>query len=175
LSERYKEIPKAYRELQEEKRPKQKPPLKEQAGASTLPNYSTLPPTHTPESESEPTLKFEPEPMPEREPELIPKPERALMVAPLDLTVEELYSLFAMQSFKVTGVVDKIVLDDSYNVYYVILTSAEKTLELDVQCMFDKKHVPQLNQLAKGQTVTVEGKYAGYIINMLMRDCILVD
>lgn len=195
LSKSYKEIPKAYRELQEEKRLSQKMPLRGQVGASILLSYSTSPPTYTPESESElmpeseitpesepmpegepePILKPESELMSEREPEPILKRERGLMVPPLDLTVEELYSLFAMKSIKVTGVVDKIVLDDNYNVYYVILTTAETTENLYVQCMFHKETVPELNELANGQIVTVEGKYAGYIVNMLMRDCILVD
>jgi uncharacterized Zn finger protein (UPF0148 family) len=160
LSEKYGEIPKTYKQLQEEKRRKQQSPLREHTGASNLPTNSTLASTHTPESE--------------RERKLIPESERALIVTPVEVTVEELYSLIAMQSFKVTGLVDKIVLNDIYDVYYVILTSAENTLELNVQCTFDKKHIPELNQLTKGQTVTVQGKYAGYIINMLMRDCILV-
>jgi len=96
------------------------------------------------------------------------------VVAPVEVTVEELYSLFAMQSFKVTGVVNKIVLEDSLNVYYILLAGTNKNVELDVQCMFDKKHLSELNQLTKGQNVTVEGNYAGYIINMLMRNCVLV-
>jgi len=166
LSEKYEEIPLTYKQLREERWHKQKSPLREQTGPPTLPNHSTLAPTQAPESQ--------PEPMSEKEPELIPESERGLIVTPVEITVEELYSLVAMQTFKVTGVVDKIVLHDSYDIYYVILTSAENTLELNVQCTFDKKHIPELNQLTRGQTVTVQGKYAGYIVNMLMRDCILV-
>lgn len=174
LSGNYERIPKTYKQLQEEKLRKQKAPRREQTGTFPLLNDSSLPPTHTPESKSEPTLDSGLAPKPKRQPKSKRKSDRGLVVAPVEVTVEELYSLFAMQSFKVTGVVNKIVLEDSLNVYYIILAGTNKTVELDVQCMFDKKHLSELNQLTKGQNVTVEGNYAGYIINMLMRNCVLV-
>lgn len=174
LSGNYEGIPKTYKQLQEEKLRKQKAPRREQTGTLPLPDDSSLPPIHTLESKSEPTLDSELAPKPKRQPKSKRKSDRGLVVAPVEVTVEELYSLFAMQSFKVTGVVNKIVLEDSLNVYYILLAGTNKNVELDVQCMFDKKHLSELNQLTKGQNVTVEGNYAGYIINMLMRNCVLV-
>ena len=40
--------------------------------------------------------------------------------------------------------------------------------------MFDKEHGLDLNRLATGQRVTVQGKYDGYLMNMLIKDCVLV-
>ncbi len=174
LSGNYERIPKTYSQLKKEKLRKPKAPLREQPGTFPPLNDSSLPPTHAPESESEPTLNSRLATKPKRQPKSKQKSERGLVVVPIEVTVEELYSLLAMQSFRVTGVVDKVVLENRLNVYYIILAGTNETVELDVQCMFDKKHLPALNQLTKGQTVTVEGYYAGYILNMLMRDCVLV-
>jgi hypothetical protein len=200
LSDKFEEMPETYQQLQAEKRRKQRQPPKEQAEEFNLAELSPLTPaqpaeirkngeTSTPERVLTPTpvevtsgaylrehgtAAPAPTSQPETPRRLIPDSEHALTMAPLEVTVEELYSLIANQSFKVTGIVDKVVLNEDYNVYYVILTSAKSTLEVNVQCTFDRTHVSELNQLAKGQTVTVQGKYAGYIINMLMRDCSLV-
>ena len=74
---------------------------------------------------------------------------------------------------KVTGVVDSIG-KDILDTPYVTLTSGGQYEVWGVQCMFDKKHEPELAQLTKGQTVTVQGKCDGYLINVLMKDCVLV-
>jgi len=200
LSDKFDEIPETYQQLRAEKRRKQKQASKEQTEEFNLAELGTLTPTQPAETRKNggtpaPERVLTPTPVevtsgaylrehgaaapassPQPEParRLIPDSEHALTTTPLEVTVEELYSLIANQSFKVTGVVDKIVLNEDYNVYYVILTSAKSTLEVNVQCTFDKTHIPELNQLAKGQPVTVQGKYAGYIINMLLRDCSLV-
>jgi len=145
-------------------------------------------PEPVPVPEPEPTLEPEPVPEPEPEPTLepepVPAPEPEPTPSETGVTVGELYSAYrdkitadaklANKSLKVTGIVDKIVVNDIHEIYYIILTSAEKKEDRFVRCTFDKKYGPELNRLTAGQTVTVQGKYDGYRINILMRDCVLV-
>jgi len=157
LSKSYKKIPKTYRQLKEEELDKQKAP--------------------------------EPEPVPEAKPEPKPKPEPVPQPKPASvaggITVEELYSAYSVdevaadakftdKTLTVTGVVDRITVNDVHNIYYIILASAEKKEQWNVRCMFDRKYGVQLSRLATGQTVTVQGKYDGYKVNILMKDCVLV-
>jgi DNA-directed RNA polymerase subunit RPC12/RpoP len=142
----------------------------------------------TPEAEPEPIP--EPEPVPEAEPEPEPepvpkaKPERAPTTT--EVTVEDLYLAYRIdevaadgkfkdKTLRVTGVVDKIVVKDTHDVYYIILSRSEKKQEWNVRCTFDKKSVSKLNRLTVGQTVTVQGKYDGYKANILMKDCIVTS
>ena len=137
------------------------------------------------EQEPEPKVETEPELAVERETEPVVEPEPELAAAIAELTIEELSSAFSADgvaahekltnsTIKLTGNVDRIVVNEINNNYYITLTSAEKTGLRDVQCRFDKKHVRELKLLTKGETVTVQGKYAGYIIDILMRECALV-
>jgi hypothetical protein len=131
--------------------------------------------------------------MPELKPERIPEPEIELTPEPVPeptstltkVTAEELClayredkvaadKKFADKILEVTGVVDRVVVNDIHDIYYVILASAEKRREWNVRCTFDKKHAPSLDRLTAGQAVTVQGKYDGYKINILMRDCVLL-
>ena len=157
LSGSYKKIPKTYKQLEEERLSKQRPPLEEEAEPIPEPEI---------EPEPEPVPELEPEPVAETEPTLQPEPEPALAL--MKVTAEELYlayevdkvaadKKFADKNFEVTGVVDRIVVNDMHDIYYVILTSAEKKKEWNVRCTFDKKQAPNLNRLASGQTVTVQG------------------
>ena len=82
---------------------------------------------------------------------------------------------FADKTLTVTGVVDRITVNDMHGIYYIILTSAEKKEQWNVRCIFDKKYGSQLNRLAAGQTVTAQGKYNGYKANILIKDCVLVS
>ena len=188
LLKSYKKIPKTYRQL------------KEETVASPPPSHGTLPPTHAPEPEPEPELKPEPEPepVPEPEPEPVvePQPEPAPQPEPVPqpkpasaaggITVEELYSAYSVDEvaadakftdkiLTVTGVVDRITVNDVHDIYYIILASAEKKEQWNVRCTFDKKHVPQLNRLTTGQAVTAQGEYNGYKVNILMKECVLVS
>ena len=101
------------------------------------------------------------------------------------VTVEEVYSAcesdkaaadarFRDKVLKVTGVVDRIVVDTEYNIHYINLNSAEKRDKWNVRCMFDRKDGPELNQLTDGQVVTVKGNYDGCELNVLIKDCALV-
>ena len=157
-------------------------------------------PEPEPEPESEPEDAADAEPEPAAEPE--PKPRRARRVsapkkAPAakpaaepasgmaEMDVEELYAAFAADKvaadekladtvFRATGVVDKVMVEEIHDIYYIILTGVPKRDEWNLRCTFDKEHGAQLVQLAEGQKVTVQGEYDGYRKNILMRDCILV-
>ena len=141
-------------------------------------------PKPKPKRKSKPKPK--PEPVAELEPEPVAEPEPAPAPAEIEITAEELLlayeadgaaadAKFANKILKITGVVGRIEIKDVLGIYYITLTSAEKTLLLqNVRCTFDKKYEPELNQLTSGQTVTVQGQYDGSIIDISMRDCVLV-
>ena len=82
---------------------------------------------------------------------------------------------FVDKTLTVTGVVDRITVSDMHGIYYIILASAEKKAQWNVRCTFDKKYGAQLNQLTVGQTVTAQGEYDGYRVNILLKDCVLVS
>jgi len=140
------------------------------------------------ESALEPELMSEPEPVPQAEPvpELEPEPESEPVPPEIEITVGELLSTyeesgeaadakFANKILRVTGIVKRIEAKDTLDIYYITLTDVEKTLLLvDVRCFFDRKHEPELNLLTSGQTVTVQGKYDGSMINIRMSNCFLV-
>ncbi len=139
----------------------------------------------TPELEAEPIPEPEAELAPEAQPESMPATEPEPTPTAIEVTVEELYSAYRVDEvavdakftnkiLKITGVVDRVVVIDIHDVYYIILTSAKEKAEWNVRCTFDKKHGPELNRLTAGQTVTVQGKYDSYKINILIRDCALV-
>ena len=172
LSESYEKIPKTYRQLKGEKLYEQEP-LTE------------------PEPESMPEPQRQPIPEPEAELKPKPQPESILALEPeptsttVEVTVEELYLAYKADKaaadaklmnkiLKVTGVVDKIVVNNIHEIYYIILASAAKKEEWNVRCTFDKEYGAGLNALAAGQTVTVQGTYYGYKLNVLMRDCVLI-
>ena len=146
-------------------------------------------PEQVAESKPEPIQQPEPEPEPEQvlesKPERVQEPEPEPMPAAKETTVEELISAYEVDEaaadaefvnkiLKLTGVVTKIEVNDFIDVYYIVLSTAEKKLPQGVRCLFDKKYGPELSQLTKEHTVTVQGKYNGSIIAMRMRDCALV-
>lgn len=111
------------------------------------------------------------------EPESIP--------AAMEVTVTELASTyetdeeaadarFGNKILKVTGLAKRIEIKDTLGIYYITL-SDEKNLLRSVRCMFDKEHEGKLNQLRKGQMVTVQGKFDGSIVQLGMRHCVLVQ
>ena len=102
----------------------------------------------------------------------------------IQVTAQELYSAYKANEvaadtkykgkiLKVTGVVLEIG-KDIFGTPYVTLSSGEKYEVWGVQCTFSLKDEPQLAQLTKGQTITVQGKGKGYLINVLMGDGVLV-
>jgi len=140
-------------------------------------------------AEPEPESKAEPETKPELESEVetIPESEKEAELEPaaMELTVEELLSAyetdevvadakFVNKILRVTGVVAMIDIKNKLETHYIRLTGAEEDLLQSVQCVFIKKHAPALEQLEKGQMVTVQGTYNGSIIAIRMVDCVLV-
>jgi hypothetical protein len=143
-------------------------------------------PEPKPEPEPVPEPKPEPEPVPEPKPEPEPVPQPKPASAAGGIPVEELYlaysadeaaadEKFTDKTLTVTGVVDRITVNDIHGIYYIILASAEKKEQWNVRCTFDRKYGAQLNGLTAGQTVTAKGKYDGYKANILMKDCVLVS
>ena len=83
ISKFYKEIPKSYRELKEERRHKWEQVVREET------ETSFLSPTHAPESEAEVTLEVEPKPMLKPEAEVTPEVEPKPMLEPeAEVTLE---------------------------------------------------------------------------------------
>ncbi|MBI4188137.1 MAG: hypothetical protein HY529_02910 [Chloroflexi bacterium] len=155
-----------------------------------------------PELEAPPVaeLKTEPPPMPAAEVKLTSEPASPVSVwetksevvrepeppsPPIDLTVEELLSAYETgviaanahligKTVNLTGVVDKIEVKEFLNVYYVALNSPEKVRVQNVRCTFDRRDASELTGLTAGQTVTVRGKYDGSIMDVRIKDCVLV-
>ncbi|MFC1983491.1 hypothetical protein ACFLVO_00515 [Chloroflexota bacterium] len=134
------------------------------------------------EVEPEPVAEAEPEPVAEVESKPLPEPEPGTVV----VTVEELYSAYSAdeveadikftdKTLRVTGVVDRVTINDTHGIYYIILVGTEKKAEWNVRCTFDRRYGTQLSRLAERQTVVVRGKYGGYRVNILMQDCVLVS
>ena len=194
ISRSYRKIPKTYRQLKGEKPPEPTPePVPEPAPEPTSepvpePKPEPVPePEPEPEPTPEPVPEPKPEPVPEPEPEPVPEPAPKPASRPKGcLTVEELYEAFSTdrvaadaklvdKTITVTGVVDRTTVNDVHNIYYIILTGAEKREQWNVRCAFDRKYGAQLNQMAKREAVTVQGQYDGYRRNILLRDCLLIS
>ena len=103
----------------------------------------------------------------------------------MELTFEELLSTYkaegaaadaqyANRLLKITGVVNRIEVKAELNIHYITLASSQGSLLENMRCVFDKKHADELNRLIVGQEVTVQGKYDGSVIDMRMKDCVLV-
>lgn len=129
--------------------------------------------------EQETETEEELEPVQEPEPE--PKPEPADM----ELTVGEILTAyeeddvaadekFMNKVLRVTGTVSLIDIKDKLDIHYIRLKGSGGDPWQSLQCMFDKKHSKALEQLEKGQTVTVQGRYSGSVIAIRMVDCALV-
>jgi len=133
------------------------------------------------EAEAEPVAEPEAEPVAEVEAEPVAEP----VTATMELTVDELLSAyeedgaaadakFANTILNITGAVERIEIKDFLDIYYITLTSTKTKLLQGVRCSFAKTHGEELSQLTVGQTVVVQGKYDGSLIDISMRDCVLV-
>jgi len=224
LSGDYKKIPKTYKQLKEERRDKQELPVTEETETPPLPKTlgSELEPEPEVKPEPEPETKPEPEPEekpkkrakktkaaeakatveaapvePKPEPETEPEPEPESEPDPnaIEMTMEELNSVYtanhisADMQFKdkllrVTGAVDRILTKEDPDMRYIILTGAKEDAIWNVRCGFDKKHSGKLNTLKTGQQLSVQGTYTGYSadiktndsykLNIILQDCRLV-
>lgn len=129
VSRSYKKIPKTYKELKGEKPYKPKPSVRDKTGVSPLRNRASLAPTHV--------LESEPKPVPEPEPEPTLKLETEPTPTGIEVTAKELYSAhkagkvavdakYRNNILKVTGVVDRIIDNDTLDLHYITLTSTKK-------------------------------------------------
>jgi hypothetical protein len=156
-----------------------KPPPKVQPVAEIKPSSAPAPaPIAKPAPQVEPPIEAKPAPPPEVKSETAP--------AAIEITVSDLLSAyetggkaadarFANQTLRITGVIDKINVKAALDIYSMTLKGAGKSmLPQGVRCVFDKKDASVLNQLSTGQTVTVQGKYTGSMIDISLRDCLLV-
>jgi len=131
------------------------------------------------EPETKPEIEKETESTPEPEPEPEPEP------ADMELTVGEILTAyeeddvaaderFMNKILRVEGTVSLVDIKDRLDIHYIRLTGNGGDPWQSLQCMFNKKHSQALEQLEKGQTVTVQGRYSGSVIAIRMVDCVLV-
>jgi len=98
------------------------------------------------------------------------------------VTADELYAAYRANEVRadatykdtillVTGRVRSIG-KDILNTPYVSLYVEEELLG-GVQCMFSDADIAQLSMLHKGQTVTIQGRCSGLLMNVILRECSL--
>lgn len=103
----------------------------------------------------------------------------------INLTVDELLSAYMMsdvsahekftnKTLKVSGIIGKVSVNDARALYSVFLSSAEISGFRDVECRFPKQYAAIISKCQVGQKVTIQGKYFGYVINVILRNCELV-
>lgn len=146
-----------------------------------------------PVAEVEKTLEVEAEAAPEAEPEQESVPEpvvknksrgREDSETITEVTVSELcssYQSYGMvghdefkdRVFRVTGVVASIIIKDTVDQYYVALTGSEPHPLGDIDCKFERKDVPELKRLTIGQGLTIQGRYNGFVTNIILADCVI--
>ena len=104
----------------------------------------------------------------------------------MELTVDELISAYETEGpkadakftnkiLRVTGTIARIDVREAQALFSLTLEAqGASPLQQSVRCIFSREHGNELQQLVRSQTVTVQGKYDGSIINISMRDCRLV-
>jgi hypothetical protein len=125
-------------------------------------------------------------PVPATRPIPMPRPEpvSGLTTTTMEVTAEELFSAYKADNasadakykgkiLKVTGIVGSVGKDVLHNPY-IRLTAGGKYQAWGVRCVLKKEYEPELARLTIGQTVTVQGKCDGRLMNVLMKDCALV-
>jgi hypothetical protein len=134
----------------------------------------------TPPPSQEPVITQPPPPPP-------PPPSQPEAGAPdFRMTIDELRHAFKTAEvetedslrnkiIRIIGIVDKIEVNEQRALYNLILTGAQKGEEYrDVECRFQRRYADDLNSLSVGQTVTVDGYYSGYVIDIILRQCVIV-
>lgn len=74
---------------------------------------------------------------------------------------------------EISGVVERVGRDPD-NVAFVILTGGDENANLKIECFFesaDRKDLPRIQRLEKGQTITVRGEYDGQVNHVQVREC----
>ena len=179
----------AVSELATEEKPKPEPVIQQAPAVEAKPEQIQKTAVYTAVVESTPEEEPEPEPVMEQEPapEVEPAPRASKEPKPIqEVTVAELcssYQSYGMAGhdkfkdsvFRVTGLVDSVVNKDVVGTYRVALTDSEPHPLGEVYCKFSKEDAPQLSHLSVGQELTVEGKYEGFVTNIVLTDCVLVS
>jgi len=168
-------------------KPKRKPRAKPKKKVSRKKPEPAAEVTAESESDSEPAAEVEVESALEAEikEESEPGIEPGAGPVAIELTVDQLFFDYESDSaaadrkytdnaLQITGVVDRIEIREQLGIFYITLTAEETRLLEGVRCIFDPVHGSALRQLEVGQKVTVLGKYSGSIIDISLRDCVLV-
>ncbi|NLE08559.1 MAG: hypothetical protein GX631_04820, partial [Dehalococcoidales bacterium] len=83
---------------------------------------------------------------------------------------------YANKVLRISGIIQKVDIRQTMSVYALVLEASEShPLRQTVRCVFPVNYGTELTRFVPGQTVTVQGKYDGSIINISMRDCILIN
>ena len=145
-------------------------------------------PESAPEAEAEPVAETEPEAEkgPAPAPVAAPALEPDSATGAIDVTVEELNAALSSDKagassklidkmLRVTGTVDKIFSRDNLDIFYIILAGGGGQSAKQVRCTFSREQSAYLSRLTEGQTATVQGIYAGYERNIILKECSLVQ
>jgi len=77
---------------------------------------------------------------------------------------------------EISGVVERVGRDRD-DIPFVILHAGDGKAAIKIECFFDsadEEDEVRIDQLGKGQAVSVNGGYAGRVSNIQVRDCVLV-
>ena len=158
------------------------PPSAEAVQAGPAPKPAAVLPPQPAASPSAPDSAAAEPPKPSPPPTVKQEPAQAaiaMTVADLLSTFEKegeaANARFANQILKVTGAIEKINVKKALDIYSITLNSPRKSILLQgVRCVFDRSQASELSQLAAGQTVTVQGRFTGSMIDVSLRDCMLI-
>ncbi|MFC1918063.1 hypothetical protein ACFLXH_05380, partial [Chloroflexota bacterium] len=128
--------------------------------------------------EEEVVLEQEPAP----EPATLPEIDASAEV--IELNVQDLSALYqndkagtgtklTNKTVRVTGIVERAVANSGLDIYYVLLTSSGSK-SWNVRCTFNAGNSSDLRGLVRGRPATIQGQYAGYERNILLKECFLV-
>ncbi len=192
LSSSYVKIPKRYNQLQDKELHQSPADMVETGPGAVTETESKVKMELEVETagESEPEQELEPEPDGgiETEAESEQEPKRGATVESepvVEVTAEQLFAAyeadalaaderFSNKAIRVTGIVGKIVLNDISDNYHIALTTAEEQIFADIRCTFGREDMPELSRLKVDETVTVQGRYGGFVIGITLRECELV-
>lgn len=88
---------------------------------------------------------------------------------------EAVEAMFAGSTLQITAKIGRIPSMESGEKPCLILISSEKPTAMNILCIFDKQHEAAISKLSEGQMVTLQGRYDGCVMNILVNDCILID
>ena len=83
-------------------------------------------------------------------------------------------SLYKGKLLKISGMI-KDIGKDILDTPYVTLETNPSDYITEIQCMFGKGDLAQLAQLKKGSQITVEGNGSGKLMNVLVRNCEIIN